>query len=113
VRRHGIDELIHPKPGFYIVGMKSYDRAPTFLLLTGCEQVRSVSAALAGDWEAARRAEPALPETGVCSGRVAAGVALGLRLPVARQGPAYGPCALGVSVVNSPQRRPTTYGGAR
>jgi len=48
--------------------MKSYGRAPTFLLLTGYEQVRSVTAALCGDWEAARRVELKLPETGVCSG---------------------------------------------
>lgn len=68
VRPHGVDELSHPEPNFYIVGMKSYGRAPTFLLLTGYEQVRSVAAALAGDWEAARRVELVLPETGVCSG---------------------------------------------
>jgi hypothetical protein len=73
VRPHGVDELAHPEPGFYIVGMKSYGRAPTFLLLTGYEQVRSVVAALAGDWEAARRVELVLPETGVCSGPVVAG----------------------------------------
>lgn len=73
VRPHGVDELTHPEPNFYIVGMKSYGRAPTFLLLTGYEQVRSVAAALAGDWEAARRVELILPETGVCSGPVAAG----------------------------------------
>ncbi len=73
VRPHGVDELSHPEPDFYIVGMKSYGRAPTFLLLTGYEQVRSVVAALAGDWEAARRVELVLPETGVCSGPVAAG----------------------------------------
>jgi thioredoxin reductase len=73
VRPHGAEELAHPEPGFYIVGMKSYGRAPTFLLLTGYEQVRSVAAALAGDWEAARRVELELPETGVCSGPVAAG----------------------------------------
>lgn len=70
---HGVDELSHPEPGFYIVGMKSYGRAPTFLLLTGYEQVRSVVAALAGDWDAARRVELVLPETGVCSGPLAAG----------------------------------------
>src|SRR3546814_3366599 len=46
---------------------KSYGRAPTFLMLTGYEQVRSVVAGLAGDWEAARRVELELPETGVCS----------------------------------------------
>ncbi len=50
-----------------MVGMKSYGRAPTFLLRTGYEQVRSVVAALAGDWEAARRVDFALPETGVCN----------------------------------------------
>ena len=66
VRPHGAEELQHPDAGVYIVGMKSYGRAPTFLLLTGYEQVRSVAAALAGDWEAARRVELTLPETGVC-----------------------------------------------
>jgi hypothetical protein len=57
----------HPEPDYYAVGMKSYGRAPTFLLLTGYEQVRSVVAALAGDWDAARNVELVLPETGVCS----------------------------------------------
>jgi thioredoxin reductase len=66
VRPHGAVELSHPDPNFYIVGMKSYGRAPTFLLLTGYEQVRSVVAAIAGDWDAARRVELVLPETGVC-----------------------------------------------
>jgi thioredoxin reductase len=70
---HGADELAHPEPNFYMIGMKSYGRAPTFLLLTGYKQARSVVAALAGDWEAARRVELTLPETGVCSGPVAAG----------------------------------------
>ena len=64
---HGVEELRHPEAGFYIVGMKSYGRAPTFLMLTGYEQVRSVVAALTGDMEAARRVELTLPETGVCS----------------------------------------------
>jgi hypothetical protein len=67
VRPHGAEELKQPEPGLYIVGMKSYGRAPTFLLLTGYEQVRSVAAALAGDWEAAREVRLELPETGVCS----------------------------------------------
>lgn len=67
VRPHGFEELSHPERGLYIVGMKSYGRAPTFLLLTGYEQVRSVVSALAGDLEAARRVELVLPETGVCS----------------------------------------------
>ena len=47
--------------------MKSYGRAPTFLMLTGYEQVRSIAAAIAGDWEAARDVRLVLPETGVCS----------------------------------------------
>ncbi|MCA1714748.1 MAG: NAD(P)-binding domain-containing protein [Gammaproteobacteria bacterium] len=66
VRPHGAEELKHPDANVYIVGMKSYGRAPTFLLLTGYEQVRSVVAAIAGDWESARRVELQLPETGVC-----------------------------------------------
>jgi thioredoxin reductase len=64
---HGARELAHPESGFYIVGMKSYGRAPTFLLRTGYEQVRSVAAALAGDVAAAERVELVLPETGVCT----------------------------------------------
>jgi hypothetical protein len=64
---HGVDELSHPEKHFYIVGMKSYGRAPTFLTLTGYEQVRSIVAELAGDGEAARKVELVLPETGVCS----------------------------------------------
>lgn len=67
VRPHGARELAHPERDFYIVGMKSYGRAPTFLLATGYEQVRSVAAMLAGDVAAAERVELALPETGVCS----------------------------------------------
>jgi NADPH-dependent 2,4-dienoyl-CoA reductase/sulfur reductase-like enzyme len=64
---HGVDELAHPEPGYYALGVKSYGRAPTFLLATGYEQARSVVAALDGDWEAARNVELDLPETGVCS----------------------------------------------
>jgi thioredoxin reductase len=64
---HGHRELAHPEPGFYTVGIKSYGRAPTFLLLTGYEQVRSVAAALAGDLAAADDVRLVLPETGVCS----------------------------------------------
>jgi thioredoxin reductase len=64
---HGFEELQHPEQDFYVVGMKSYGRAPTFLMMTGYEQVRSVVAALAGDFDAARRVELELPETGVCS----------------------------------------------
>lgn len=64
---HGVEELSHPEKDFYIVGMKSYGRAPTFLMKTGYEQVRSVVAEIAGDHVAARRVELVLPETGVCS----------------------------------------------
>jgi N-acetylglutamate synthase-like GNAT family acetyltransferase/thioredoxin reductase len=67
VRPHGHRELAHPEPGFYTVGVKSYGRAPTFLMATGFEQARSVVAALAGDLAAADRVELDLPETGVCS----------------------------------------------
>lgn len=64
---HGHRDLAHPETGFYVVGMKSYGTAPTFLVTTGNEQVRSVVAALAGDLEAADAVELVLPETGVCS----------------------------------------------
>jgi hypothetical protein len=67
VRPHGHRELAHPEPGFYTIGVKSYGRAPTFLMATGFEQARSVVAALAGDMAAADRVELELPETGVCS----------------------------------------------
>lgn len=65
---HGVNELSHPEKDIYLVGMKSYGRAPTFLAMTGYEQVRSIAAALAGDQEAAERVELTLPETGVCGG---------------------------------------------
>ncbi|MER5218804.1 NAD(P)-binding domain-containing protein [Streptomyces flaveus] len=65
---HGVRELSHPDQGVYLVGMKSYGRAPTFLAMTGFEQVRSIAASLAGDQEAAERVELTLPETGVCGG---------------------------------------------
>src|SRR6201993_1971412 len=59
---HGAAELAHPdEPGMYVIGMKSYGCAPTFLALTGYEQVRSVTAELAGDDEAARRVELVVP----------------------------------------------------
>jgi thioredoxin reductase len=64
---HGHRDLAHPEPGFYTVGIKSYGRAPTFLMLTGYEQVRSVVAAIAGDLAAADDIHLVLPETGVCS----------------------------------------------
>ncbi|MET9503513.1 NAD(P)-binding domain-containing protein [Streptomyces sp. NPDC006622] len=65
---HGHRELSHPEQGVYLVGMKSYGRAPTFLAMTGYEQVRSVTAAIAGDLASADRVELTLPETGVCGG---------------------------------------------
>lgn len=63
---HGHRELAHPEAGFYTAGVKSYGRAPTFLLATGYEQVRSIAAALAGDMTAADDVRLVLPETGVC-----------------------------------------------
>jgi thioredoxin reductase len=67
VRAHGERELRHPEKDFYIAGSKSYGRAPTFLMATGYEQVRSIVAAIDGDMAAARNVELILPETGVCS----------------------------------------------
>jgi thioredoxin reductase len=84
---HGVNELSHPEQGLYLVGMKSYGRAPTFLAMTGYEQVRSITAALAGDREAAERVELTLPETGVCGG---AGL---FDEPDAAQGDGGGCCA--------------------
>ena len=66
VEPHGYRELSHPEPDFYTVGVKSYGRAPTFLLLTGYEQARSVAAAIAGDLAAAESVHLVLPETGIC-----------------------------------------------
>ena len=65
---HGVAELSHPEPNVFLAGMKSYGRAPTFLAMTGYEQVRSIAAALDGDHDAAARVELTLPETGVCGG---------------------------------------------
>lgn len=65
---HGATELAQPEVGFYLVGMKSYGRATSFLALTGFEQTRSVAASIAGDHEAAARVELNLPDTGVCGG---------------------------------------------
>ena len=66
VEPHGASVLAHPEKNVYIVGMKSYGRAPTFLMATGYEQVRSVVAAIAGDSASAERVNLLLPETGVC-----------------------------------------------
>lgn len=67
VRPHGEAELRQKEKDFYIVGMKSYGRAPTFLMTTGYEQVRSIVAFMNGEFESAKRVELYLPETGVCS----------------------------------------------
>jgi thioredoxin reductase len=105
VRPHGAEELKQPDGNLFIVGMKSYGRAPTFLMLTGYEQARSVVAAIAGDWEAARRVELVLPETGVCTLDVVAqdaGSCCGSGEPVAV------PVALGVGT--SPTSRSSCCG---
>ena len=68
VSPHGANLLRQPEGDLYLVGMKSYGRAPSFLTLTGYEQTRSVVAEVAGDHEAAARVELVLPETGVCGG---------------------------------------------
>jgi len=67
VRPHGYKILSHAEPGFFTAGIKSYGRAPTFLMATGYEQVRSIAAHLAGDHAAAKKVELVLPETGICS----------------------------------------------
>ena len=59
--------LAHIEPDYFTVGIKSYGRAPTFLMATGYEQVRSIVAHLAGDHAAADEVRLILPETGVCS----------------------------------------------
>jgi thioredoxin reductase len=88
---HGEAELRHPESGFYMVGMKSYGRAPTFLLATGYEQARSVVAALVGDWQAAAEVQLELPETGVC----------GIPAAVDANGLAGGACCGGSAVAES------------
>lgn len=77
VRPHGHRELAHPEANFFIVGAKSYGRAPTFLMATGYEQVRSIVAAMAGDLAAADDVQLDLPETGVCSSDYAGADATG------------------------------------
>ncbi|MGY1435433.1 NAD(P)-binding domain-containing protein [Streptomyces reniochalinae] len=89
---HGAKELSHPEPDVYLLGMKSYGRAPTFLAMTGYEQARSVAAALAGDHEAAARVELILAETGVCGG---SGL---IDEPEAEQGEGGGCCATPATV---------------
>ncbi|MEV6273361.1 FAD-dependent oxidoreductase [Kribbella sp. NPDC051936] len=117
---HGVDELTHPEPGYYAVGAKSYGRAPTFLLATGYEQARSVVAALAGDWDAARDVQLNLPETGVCSSNLAygdsddeaSGGCCG-PAPVSIEAPASRGLATGISggLLTVVEAKPTTQSG--
>ncbi|MBE1292500.1 MAG: SidA/IucD/PvdA family monooxygenase [Rhodobacteraceae bacterium] len=69
VPKHGVKELSHTEKNFFIVGMKSYGRAPTFLMRTGYAQVRSITDTLAGvvSEEPAEQVAPACcgPEDGV------------------------------------------------
>ncbi|MFE5887853.1 NAD(P)-binding domain-containing protein [Streptomyces sp. NPDC056462] len=102
---HGVNELSHPEQGIYLVGMKSYGRAPTFLAMTGYEQVRSIAAALAGDHEAAERVELTLPETGVCGG---AGL---FDEPDAAQGGEVGGCCAAPTTLQIGVGAPASSGG--
>lgn len=79
---HGHRELEHPEPGFFIAGAKSYGRAPTFLMMTGHAQVRSIVDALAGDTAAADDVTLELPATGACATGRAAGAPDGAGAPV-------------------------------
>lgn len=101
VRPHGEAELRHPEAGFYIAGMKSYGRAPTFLLATGHEQVRSIAAFLAGDEAAARRVELELPETGVCSTDRAPGAAASCCAPEPAATSCCGPASVAEPAASS------------
>jgi thioredoxin reductase len=101
---HGAEQLRQPEKDFYVVGMKSYGRAPTFLMLTGYEQVRSVVCALTGDLEGARDVRLVLPETGVCSldGVQAADACCGAAQPVSAS-PCGDGCAAPVTLTIAPR----------
>jgi cation diffusion facilitator CzcD-associated flavoprotein CzcO len=116
---HGFAELAHPERDFYVVGMKSYGRAPTFLLLTGYEQVRSVVSALVGDEAGARNVELVLPETGVCQTDLGASACCGTTDEA--QEPALVGLTVGASAIateavaaarsaGTPERAPTAGG---
>jgi hypothetical protein len=113
---HGVDQLTHPEPGYYVIGVKSYGRAPTFLLATGYEQARSVVAALAGDWTAARDVQLELPETGVCStdlpGEAAADSCCGTKTPATTVAPVARGLATSVAggLITLPLLEQTTTG---
>ncbi len=85
VRPHGEAELRQPEKDFYVVGSKSYGRAPTFLMATGYEQIRSIVAALMGNWQAAQQVQLNLPQTGVCSSNPAQIVTEDVSMSVSRQ----------------------------
>jgi hypothetical protein len=90
VPAHGMAELAHPDAGYVVVGMKSYGRAPTFLLATGYQQVRSVVAALAGDRAGAASRDQGPPAEAICvvnRGLLAAGAARGQPVAAAPQPP--------------------------
>ncbi|WP_334022295.1 NAD(P)-binding domain-containing protein [Alteromonas sp. S015] len=59
---HGAKELAHVDNNFYIAGMKSYGRAPSFLMLHGYEQIRSIVAKLVGDEKAANEMRLTFPD---------------------------------------------------
>jgi thioredoxin reductase len=46
----GAESLVHPEPGYFTLGMKSYGRTSDFLIRTGLEQVASLL-----DWLAQKR----------------------------------------------------------
>ncbi|MEM9556966.1 MAG: FAD-dependent oxidoreductase [Acidobacteriota bacterium] len=86
VPEHGEDALRLAEPGLYLVGMKSYGRAPTFLLRTGYAQVRSVvdhlarrlASGAAHDAPLALPYEPSALDANPCSARgVVGGSAVG------------------------------------
>jgi len=93
VEPHGFAELEHPEPAFFLAGMKSYGRAPTFLLATGYEQVRSITAWIAGDLSAATNVELVLPATGVCSTSLPAGSSCGVDSAASEPAAASGCCS--------------------
>ena len=93
VEPHGFAELEHPEPAFFLAGMKSYGRAPTFLLATGYEQVRSITAWIAGDLSAATNVELVLPATGVCSTSLPAGSSCGVDPAASEPAAASGCCS--------------------
>lgn len=101
VRPHGVDELSHPDENFFITGMKAYGRAPTFLMKTGYEQVRSIADELAGNHQAARRIELDLPETGVCNSRPQSSVPGAAIAPAADTGCCGGGAETGTDATTS------------